>query len=385
MKKIFTIRPSLRMLTYLILFAAIQQILPQPSTALERLKVAHSALNLLTTPLWLAKEKGFFLKHGVDVETVYIPSGTLGIQALLSGDIQVALADGSSVVNARLRGAPVLIILGAVNFYPNALFTTQAIKEPRSLRGKKIAVTRVGSSSYAATVMALRKIGLEEGKDYTILQLGSTQNRLAALTQGAIQGTTLSAPESIMARKAGMKVLISAAEMKRLGVSIQHQAIDITEKVLHESRPLIKDFLKGYLEGVREVYRSKEETMNVLSKYTRINDPEVLSASYDEDYEAIDKEGTLAEAGIQVILNELGKTDPRALKASPDQFFDPSLMQELNREGFQGPLGGKQIIPATMIPSRARLPACPRCARNLPPKNCGGTRFSDFKFSNFTM
>lgn len=334
MKNMLRAGRSLGIFVLLALFSFAAEIALQPSAAAERLKVAHSALNLLTAPLWVAKEKGFFLRHGLDVETVYIPSGTLGIQALLSGDIQVALADGSSAINARLRGAPVLMILGAVNFYPNALFATQAIDDPRNLRGKKIAVTRVGSSSYAATVMALKKIGLEEGKDYTILQLGSTQNRLAALTQGAIQGTTLSAPESIMAKNAGMKVLISAADMKRLGVTIQHQAVDITEKVLHESRPLIKAFLMGYLEGVREVYRSKEETMKALSKYTRITDPQVLSASYDESYEAIDKEGSIAEGGIKVILNELGKKDPRALKATPGQFFDASLIQELSRDGF---------------------------------------------------
>lgn len=318
----------------LAVFLAILAASPPFASALERLKVAHSALNLLTTPLWLAKERGFYLRHGLEVETIYIPSGTLGIQSLLSGDIKIAVADGSSVVNARLRGAPVTIILGAVNYYPNAFFTTPDIEEPKDLRGKKIAVTRVGSSSYTATVMLLRKLGLEEGRDYTILQLGSTQNRLAALTQGAIQGTTLSAPESIMARNAGMKILIPASGMKKLGVTIQHQAVDVTERALHESRPALKAFLMGYLEGVREVYRSKEAAMDILSKYARITDPKVLSASYDENYEAIDKDGTLVEGGIQVILNEVGKRDPKALKAKPNQFFDPSLLQELSREGF---------------------------------------------------
>ncbi len=167
----------------LAVFLATLAAFPPFALALERLKVAHSALNLLTTPLWLAKERGFYLRHGLEVETIYIPSGTLVIQSLLSGDIKIAVADGSSVVNARLRGAPVTIILGAVNYYPNAFFTTPDIEAPKDLRGKKIAVTRVGSSSYTATVMLLRKLGLEEGRNYTILQLGSTQNRLAALTQ----------------------------------------------------------------------------------------------------------------------------------------------------------------------------------------------------------
>ena len=311
--------------------------------AAERLAVATSALNMLTTPLWVAQDRGLFHKYGIEVETIYIPSGTMAIQALLSGDIKVAMAAGSPVVNANLQGAPIRIIAGNTNFYPLAFFSAPEIRDPRDLRGKKVAVTRAGSSSHTATVILLRKFGLEEGRDYTILQLGSTQNRLVALTKGLIQGTTLSAPESIMAKNAGMKVLIPVSEMKKIGVTIQHQAIAAPDRSLREFRPATKAFLMGYLAGVREVYRSKEATMQSLGKYTRISDPQVLSASYDESYEAIEKEGALNEEGIQVILNEIGKTDPRALKARASQFFDPSLLQELSKEGFIKSLwqGGK--------------------------------------------
>ncbi len=190
--------------------------------AAEPLLVVNSALNMLTVPLWVAKEKGYFHKYGLDVDTIYIPSGTMGMQALLAGETKILAADGSSVVNARLRGAPVKIFIGMVNFYPNPFFSTPDVKSYADLKGKKIAVTRIGSSSYTATVMLMKKLGLEESRDYTILQLGSTQNRLAALTKGMIQGTTLSAPESVIAKNAGMKVLVSGSELAKLGITIQH-------------------------------------------------------------------------------------------------------------------------------------------------------------------
>ena len=303
--------------------------------AAEPLLVVNSALNMLTVPLWVAKEKGYFHKHGLDVDTIYIPSGTMGMQALLAGETKILAADGSSVVNARLRGAPVKIFIGMVNFYPNPFFSTPDIKSYADLKGKKIAVTRIGSSSYTATVMLMKKLGLEESRDYTILQLGSTQNRLAALTKGMIQGTTLSAPESVIAKNAGMKVLISGPELGKLGITIQHQCADVMESSLHnEFRPKLKAFAMGYLEGVRQVYRSKENTVEVLKKYTRVTDPEVLSASYDEAYQAIDKDGALIEAGIQAQLADLVKTDPRAKGAHPSDFFDASIINELHKEGF---------------------------------------------------
>ena len=309
-------------------------LLPPPAAiAAEKLLIVHSALNLLTSPLWMAKEKGYFSKYGLDVETVYIPSGTLGMQSLLGGEAKIIVADGSSAINARLRGAPVKIFLGMVNFYPNPFFSTPEIKTPADLKGKKVAVTRIGSSSHTATVMLLKKLGLDE-KDYTIMQLGSTQNRLTALTRGLIQGTTLSAPESVIARNAGMKTLIPPSEVMKLGVTFQHQCGDVMESTLKNDRPTVKAFMKGYLEGVRETYRSKEESMRVLSKYTRISDPQVLSATYDEAYQAIEKEGSPTESGIQVMLSELAKTDPQARQARAADFMDNTVVGELVREGF---------------------------------------------------
>lgn len=310
------------------------------ASAAEKMLIVHSALNLLTSPLWMAKEKGYFSKYGLDIETVYIPSGTLGMQALLGGEAKIIVADGSSAINARLRGAPVKIFLGMVNFYPNPFFSTPDIKTPADLKGKKVAVTRIGSSSHTATVMLLKKLGLDE-KDYTIMQLGSTQNRLTALTKGLIQATTLSAPESVIARNAGMKVLIPPNEVMKLGVTFQHQCGDVMESTLKNDRATVKAFAKGYLEGVRETYRSKEESMKVLSKYTRISDPQVLSATYDEAYQAIEKEGSPTESGIQVMLNEIAKTDPQARQARAADFADNTIIGELAREGFLKTLWAK--------------------------------------------
>jgi hypothetical protein len=108
-----------------------------------------------------------------------------------------------------------------------------------------------------------------------------------------------------------------------------------TESSLHNNfRPKLKAFAKGYLEGVRQVYRSKEFTLGVLKKYTRVTDPEVLSQSYDKAYQAIDKAGSLTDAGIQAQLADLVKTDPHAKNARPSDFFDASIIDELHKEGF---------------------------------------------------
>ncbi len=306
----------------------------QPVSAGERFMVANSGLNIYGVILWLAQEKGFFRRHGLDVESIYTPSGTQTMQALLSSDAKAAIAGGSAAINATLRGAPVKIIAGVANYYPLSLFSTPDIKHPRDLRGKKVAVTRFGSSSHFVTVVLLRKFGLEEGKDYTVLQLGTTQNRFIALTKGMIQGTTLPAPESAVARKTGMNVLISMDDMKKIGITFLNDALVVSESYLRDSRPVVLAFLKAYLEGVREVYRNKEASMQLLGRYSRISDHKVLSAAYDETYESVEKDGSIIDGAIEAILGELAKTEPRAARAKAAQFYDASLLQELSREGF---------------------------------------------------
>src|SRR3954468_5124284 len=72
-----------------ILLALGLPLFPSAASAAEKLLIVHSALNLLTSPLWMAKDKGYFTKYGLDVETVYIPSGTLGMQSLLGGETKI--------------------------------------------------------------------------------------------------------------------------------------------------------------------------------------------------------------------------------------------------------------------------------------------------------
>ena len=106
-----SLRPSRVSLLRLVVFLFLS-VCGDALFAADKLLIVHSALNLLTSPLWVAKEKGFFLKYGLDAETIYIPSGTMGMQALLGGETKILVGDGSSALNARLRGAPVKIFLG---------------------------------------------------------------------------------------------------------------------------------------------------------------------------------------------------------------------------------------------------------------------------------
>lgn len=299
---------------------------------LRKINVAYSSISGNISPLWVTQDKGFFRKYGLEVQAILIESGTTTAQALVAGDISFASVAGPAVIQSNLRGADVVIIAGVLNTLVFQLYTDKGMTRPDQFKGKSVSVTRFGSATDFAIRYALEKYGLDVNKDVTILQLGNNPAQLAALEAGRVQGAMLSMPTSLRAKKMGFPMM---ADLQMLGLEYQHTSI-ATSKALIKSKPdLVRDFMRAYIEGIHYAKTHRKETLDVLAKYLRVDDKDIL----DETYETII--GTLVPEkpyptlkGIQTILRELGAKDPAARSARPEQFVDLSIMKELDSSGF---------------------------------------------------
>ena len=318
------------------MFVAAASSVPGASLAadrpLQRINVAYSSISGNVSPLWVTQDKGFFRKYGLEVQAILIESGTTTAQALVAGDISFASVAGPAAIQSNLRGADVVIIAGVLNTLVFQLYTDKSVTRPDQFKGKSVSVTRFGSATDFAMRYALEKYGLDVNKEVTILQLGNHPAQLAALEAGRVQGAMLSMPTSLRAKKMGFPML---ADLQMLGLEYQHTSI-ATSKALIKSKPdLVRDFMRAYIEGIQYAKTHRKETLEVLAKYLRVDDKDVL----DETYETII--GTLVPEkpyptlkGIQTILRELGVKDPAARSARPEQFVDLSIMKELDSSGF---------------------------------------------------
>jgi len=299
---------------------------------LQKINVAYSSISGNVSPLWVTQDKGFFRKYGLEVQAILIESGTTTAQALVAGDISFASVAGPAAIQSNLRGADVVIIAGVLNTLVFQLYADKSVTRPDQFKGKSVGVTRFGSATDFAMRYALEKYGLDVNKEVAILQLGNNPAQLAALEAGRVQGAMLSMPTSLRAKKMGFPML---ADLQMLGLEYQHTSI-ATSKALIKSKPdLVRDFMRAYIEGIQYAKTHRKETLEVLAKYLRVDDKEVL----DETYETII--GTLVPEkpyptlkGIQTILRELGTKDPAARSARPEQFVDLSIMKELDSSGF---------------------------------------------------
>jgi NitT/TauT family transport system substrate-binding protein len=299
---------------------------------LQKINVAYSSISGNIAPLWVTQDKGFFRKYGLDVQSVLIESGTTTTQALVSGEISFAQVAGPAVIQANLRGADAVIIAGVINTLTFQLYTDRAITRPDQFKGKSVAVTRFGSATDFAMRYALEKYGLDANKEVAILQLGNQPAQLAALEAGKVQGAMLSAPTSLRAKKMGFPML---ADLQMLGLEYQHTSVTTTRALIKSKPDMVRDFMRAYIEGIHYAKTHRKETLDILAKYLRTDDKEILEDTYESIVLTLVPEKPYpTQKGVQIILRELGGKDPVARSAKPEQFVDLSIVKELDSSGF---------------------------------------------------
>ena len=211
------------------------------------------------------------------------------------------------------------------------LVTTKGISQPAQLKGKRLAVSRLGASSDFILRLILKKIGLVPDKDVAIVQIGSSPVRMAALVNGAADGTALTFEEMMVAKKMGFNVMLNLVE---LGVESLNSDVVTTRKFMRESRETVQRFIKGMIKGVSFFAANKKFSMDVIARYTKSNDTEKIEYGYDYAAKIFLRKPYPPIKGIQLALEEIGERTPAAKTASPEQFIDISIVKELDQSGF---------------------------------------------------
>src|SRR4029077_9447234 len=181
--------------------------------AAERMRIAYSSISGAYVGIWVAHDAGLFAKEGLDNQMILIPSATQLAQVAVAGDVDIASLGGGPMIAATLSGADLKVIGNNVNKMIFSIHTKPEVKSIEELRGKRIGVSRFGSSSDVSARYALRKFNLDPQKDVILLQLGSMSSIFGALRSGALDGALVSPPTQFLSEKLGFKELVSITEM----------------------------------------------------------------------------------------------------------------------------------------------------------------------------
>jgi ABC-type nitrate/sulfonate/bicarbonate transport system substrate-binding protein len=180
----------------------------------EKLNAGYSIYSGMTAPLWTTKEASLFEKNGLNVQLIFLKGGTEAAQALITGDIPFAMTGGSGVISSNLAGSGTMILAGLENEILFKFVTAREITSPDKLRGQKLGVASLGGSTYLATLRALQQFALKPS-DVTILAIGNAPTRLTAVQSGSIQGAVFLPPETLVAKKLGLNILLDLGSLGR--------------------------------------------------------------------------------------------------------------------------------------------------------------------------
>src|SRR6185369_9032120 len=111
--------------------------------------------------LWVGVDQGFYRKHGLNVEVIFMRSGPLAIAALASSDVQMVFTSSNNVLNVAAGGLDVVIIGNAVGRLEGDFMARPEIKKPEDLKGKQVAIQSIGGGGWANNMLAMDYLGLD--------------------------------------------------------------------------------------------------------------------------------------------------------------------------------------------------------------------------------
>ena len=304
----------------------------QATEAPEKLIVGYSGAAPGFSVVWIAKDTGIFKKNGLDVDIILVQSASLMAQALIAGNVPVAVMNGVAAVEGNLRGAD-LVLIGSLKKSPNTpyLVTSKGINRPNELKGKKLGVSRIGSSSDVLLRLALRKLGINPDREVTILQLGNVSLRTKAIQAGIIDGHLVSPEEKVASETFGVNILY---DLRALGLEFLSTDMVTSRVFIKNEEEKVRRFVKAMVEAIHYYKTHKQKSIEIMAKYMRNVTSRVIEMGYDWNAQEYNSKPYPSVRGIQWALEEIAQRNPKAEKTTPEQFYDARFVKELEQNGF---------------------------------------------------
>ena len=306
--------------------------------SLPKVRAAYTSIGIQFDPFYIMKELDLPRKYGLDAEVLFVPVSSRAVQAALAGELQFITSGGVANINANVTGADFTGLTATLNTFVFKIIANPELKKPEDLKGRKVGISRLGGASDFSIRYALTHWGLVPDKDVALIQVGGESEEVLALQNKAVDAVILSEPFATVARRAGAIML---ADLSQLGVRYTMHGIGVRKSYIKANRDIVVRFMKAYLEGIYVFKTNKEVALNVLKKYTRLDDLSLVQVSYDEMSQRLIRRVPYPEAeGIQTIIDQLAKTRPQMKNLNPNDFIDPTILKEIEDSGFVKKLYG---------------------------------------------
>jgi len=298
---------------------------------LKKINVGVPSVSVANIIIYVTKEAKLYDKYGLDAQVIAINGSGIASKALIGGNLDIVPVATPTVIAANLAGSDMAILAHTMPGVVHALMVKPEIKRVEDLKGKKIAVSSLGSLTDFLVRAIAKKKGLNPDRDLTLIQTGSDSERIVALKAGAVDGAAMSHPGYGRAKKMGFSMLWDSSK------EIDYPWMEITTRraAIKADREMIMNYMRAHLEGIARFKKDRDFGIKVIKKTLRIDDDdELISESYEIFSKMFLPTPYPNHPGMKVSFEYVAANRPDVWKHKPEEFTDSSFVEELDKSGF---------------------------------------------------
>jgi ABC-type nitrate/sulfonate/bicarbonate transport system substrate-binding protein len=307
-----------------------------------KIVVGYASMSSVATTLWVAQEKGFFAKNGLDTQAVFIPGSPILIASINSGDVHMAYTGGTATLGAAVGGLDMKIVAAFANYVQTDFVVRPEIKTPADVKGKRIGVTSIGGSGWMSAMLAMEQLGLNPERDKISLAAFGDQRVISqALETGTIQGASLAGVFSQRLKRSGYHFLGELGKIPLVGTSVVVKA-----DYLAGHAAIVRSGLRALIEAHGYVLNpaNKAAVVDLITKKLGITDPVAANDGYEDYVKRTDRRAFVVLDGLKNIQRFMKLRNPKIGDINLDRLVDDSIMRDLEKNGFlEQALSGKTL------------------------------------------
>lgn len=315
---------------------------PAPAQQMQRVRVALSTPTPHMAPLWVAKDKKFYERHGLDVQLILVNSGSLVAQMFAAGELQVTANAPASLVSLAASGEKLSFFLGLSNTSPFTLVTQPNIRRAEDLKGKRIGTARFGGSSHISALIALEHLKLDLKRDRIVLmQTGVDPERMAALEAKAIDAGMLQRVATKVMVGKGYFPLLNMLQAK---IPYQNTGLTIKKDYAAANPRVVDGFTRATIEAYGYIFNkeNKQSVKEIIARNLRLPNAEAAEDFYLEAQDELDRRPYPSLDGFKIVIKYVAEQNPKAAAIRVEDIVDSSWLKKLDGEGFfERVYGGK--------------------------------------------
>lgn len=292
-----------------------------------KLRISSATKTFGYGPLWVASQKGFFERQGLDVELVVIRASDVGIQALAGGSLEIAGSASDAPIAAIEKGLDLVIVGGIINGLSQSIMAAKRFKTYADLRGATFGAISLTSGVTFALRQVLKAKGLEYPRDYKLLVIGGTPQTYAALLSGQIDAAALSLPVNYAAEEQGFNEIGRFVDVIP---DYQLAALSTKRSWADKNRPVLVRVMKAMAETMRWMHQNKEATVALLAREMKLK-PEHARRGWDfyTSTRTWHPDGDVNLDGMQIVTRIYWEqTQSKGAVPAPSKYVDQSYLRE---------------------------------------------------------